>query len=58
MNCKSVTTCDINNFKTTLKKYNALHGFNIIVLKISDLAIDDLMKKWAQLVSQYTTHYP
>jgi TPP-dependent 2-oxoacid decarboxylase len=58
MNCKSVTTCTINNFKTTLNKYNALQGFNMIVLKISDLAIDDLMKKWAQLVSQYTTHYP
>jgi TPP-dependent 2-oxoacid decarboxylase len=58
MNCKSVTTCTIHNFKTTLKKYNALQGFNIVILKVSDHAVDDLMKKWAKLVSAYTTHYP
>jgi TPP-dependent 2-oxoacid decarboxylase len=58
MNCKSVATCTINNFKTTLKKYNSLQGFNIVVLKISDHEIDDLLENWAKLVSEYTTHYP
>jgi TPP-dependent 2-oxoacid decarboxylase len=58
MNCKSVSTCTIHNFKRTLKKYNALPGFNIVILKVSDHAVDDLMKKWAKLVSAYTTHYP
>jgi TPP-dependent 2-oxoacid decarboxylase len=58
MKCKNVTTCTINNFKKTLKKYNLLNGFNIIVLKISDKEIDNLMEKWANLVSKYTVHYP
>lgn len=58
MNCKSVITCSINNFGNTLKKYNALHGFNIIILKISDKIINNLMENWAKLVSKYTTHYP
>ena len=58
MNCKSVTTCTIDNFKTTIQKYNSLTGFNIIVLKISDNVIDVLMENWAKLVSKYTVHYP
>lgn len=58
MKCKSVTTCTIDNFKTTLQKYNSLPGFNIIVLKISDRVVNDLMKNWAILVSKYNAHYP
>lgn len=58
MKCKSVTTCTVDNFKSTLQKNNLLPGFNIIVLKISDKVIDNLLENWAKLVDKYTLHYP
>jgi len=57
MKCKNVTTCSLDTFNNTLKKYNSMPGFNFIVLKISDKVVDNLMKNWAKLVSKYTVHY-
>lgn len=56
MKCKSVTTCNIDNFGSVLKKYNSMQGFNMIVLKISDKEVDKLMENWAKLVAKYTVH--
>lgn len=58
MGCKSIVTCNINNFSNTLKMYNSKPGFNIIILQISDTIIENTMEHWAKLVAKYTTHYP
>lgn len=57
MKCKSVTTCTIDNFKKNLELCNSKPGFNIVILKISDKEIDNLMKNWAKLVAKYTVHF-
>jgi len=56
MYCKSVITCDINNFNSVLKKYNSLLGFNMIILKNPKTEIDNLMSNWGKLVSAYNSH--
>lgn len=57
MKCKSVTTCTIDNFKKNLELCNSKPGFNVVILKISDKEIDNLMKNWAKLEAKYTAHF-
>jgi thiamine pyrophosphate-dependent acetolactate synthase large subunit-like protein len=55
--CKDVVKCNINSFEKALNHSVNKKGFSIIVLKISENDIDSLMRNWANLVSNYTTHY-
>jgi TPP-dependent 2-oxoacid decarboxylase len=55
--CKDVVKCNIHSFEKSLHQSVSKKGFSIVVLKISENDIDSLMRNWASLVSNYTTHY-
>jgi TPP-dependent 2-oxoacid decarboxylase len=56
MGCKSVLECEINEFEKKLKNTFTNNNFNIIILKLGENNIDNLMKNWGILQAKYNSH--